>query len=433
MGNTSGGLKMQTIQTIKEVPIKDIIAKQDFMMRDSLDKGLVAEYKENLEIILKEAPIQLYETPSGLYLTDGFHRLAAARQLNQDVITATIRQGSVSDAYASACLANIKHGKPLTRTERQKAIKEYIKINQEKSDRLIAEEIGISYTSVGKYRTTLLLDGEISTNNKRMGRDGVVQSVGVNNLTPTASLAEQWVEYFNHHVIKDDSFEVLPKLGNKFDLIIVDPPYGITDEPWDLSDKYQLLTFTRKWLNQVLELLKPSGRLFVFWSRKYMFDLKPLFDEISTTYPLEFGGMIVWHFRNVGSMPDNQKRYKLAWEPIFYYYGIDAPNLERTPTEISGEEWTAQWDVWTYAIPQSNFGDKRLHPTQKPLELYKYIINSASQVGDNILDPFAGSGTTGHAALLTGRDFLLIEQKEEYVKIIEERIRPVWSQGREKK
>jgi DNA modification methylase len=100
-----------------------------------------------------------------------------------------------------------------------------------------------------------------------------------------------------------DTLELMPNLQKKYDLAIIDPPYGVTDEKWDLNNKIELLAFTRQWLTKLLPLLKPSARLFIFWSRKYMFELKPILDEIQEFYPLEFGGMIVWHFRNVGSMP----------------------------------------------------------------------------------------------------------------------------------
>jgi len=237
--------------------------------------------------------------------------------------------------------------------------------------------------------------------------------------------------WFNEHVICGDSLEIMPTIERKFDLAIVDPPYGITTEEWDLSDPHELITFTKRWLGHVSRLLKPTGRLYVFWSREYMFELKPLIDAIAEAYPLAFGGIIVWHMTNVQSMPDNRKQYKLSWEPIFYYYGLKADDLNFPKTEITGESWEGkgeiQSDVWSFSIPQSNYKkDKKVHPTQKPLELYKRIIETATHVGDAVIDPFAGSGTTGHAALLTGREFLLIEENLGYVQLINERLRPAW-------
>jgi site-specific DNA-methyltransferase (adenine-specific) len=277
--------------------------------------------------------------------------------------------------------------------------------------------------------------GEIEPQETRIGKDNRelnTEAIGT-SANAEVELIDPFEEWVQPRLLTGDSLEILPTLNKKYDLAIIDPPYGITTEKWDLANKRELIAFTDEWLRKLIPLLKPSARLFIFWSRDYMFELKPILDDLKKDYPTwEFGGMLVWHFRNVGSMPDNTKRYKLAWEPIFYYYGHEAKPLNFTRTEVSGETWKGekQWDVWTYAIPQSNYGDTRIHPTQKPLELYKHIMESASHVGDNVIDCFAGSGTTGHAAILTGREFTLIEQSKTYVENIKNRLKPVWTEGR---
>ena len=420
-----------------KILVSEIIAEQDFMIRDLLDKRLVQQYSENIEYILNLSPIVVWDTPNGKYLSDGFHRLAAARSIGLLEVNAILKKGSVEDAYADACLANLKHGKPLSQSERQKAIKGYIKIHPEWSNVKLSDEVGCSDVTILRYRRELEAVSEIEPREKVTLKDGRTRDM--NTFSTNVEKGQEpevepepdpFDEWYNQNVICGDALEVLPTLNKQYDLAIIDPPYGITTEKWDLMNKHELLAFTRQWIIKLMPLMKSTGRMFIFWSRKYMFDLKPILDEIETYYPLEFGGMMVWHFGNVGSMPDNQKRYKLAWEPVFYYYGIDAQNLERTSTEISGEKWGAQWDVWNYAIPQSNFNDKRIHPTQKPLDLYKYIIETASKTGDAVLDPFAGSGTTGHAALLTGRNFTLIEQDENYFNLIKKRLEPIWRDGK---
>lgn len=422
---------------IIQIEISKINAKQDYMMRDSLDKDLVQLYSDNWESIEKSAPITVFDTPDGLILADGFHRLAAARLLDKKNISADVRKGLAEDAYAYACIANLKHGKPLTRDERRNAISEFVKARVKWSDPRIAEEVGVSGETIRRIRKKLEFDGVIKPQETRIGKDErVIDITDIGTTTNVEVETEeqkkdrQYEKWFNEHVLTGDALELMPTLKKKYDLAIIDPPYGITDKNWDLTNKLELLAFTRQWLTKLLPLMKSSGRLFIFWSRKYMFELKPILDEIQEIYSIEFGGMIVWHFRNVGSMPDNTKRYKLAWEPIFYYYGKEAEPLNFTKTEVSDQKWEGekQWDVWTYAIPQSNFGDVRIHPTQKPLDLYKQIIDSASHANDTIIDCFAGSGTTGHAALLTGRDFLLIEKDSDYIQIIEKRLKPIWKQ-----
>lgn len=437
---------------IKELKVKDIKAKPDLMMRDGLDKTLVAQYKETIESILQVSPIKVYAVGDDFILVDGFHRLAATRQAGLDMVNAQIFTGSFQDAHAAACIANLQHGKPLTRSERKRAICQYVKLNVGLSNRLISEAVGVSDVTIMRYRKEMESSGEIELQESRAGKDkkrrivspvtqklqtATIVAVGSEPPLPEPPPPDLYQEWFDAHVLHGDSLEILPTIERKFDLAIVDPPYGITTEKWDLTNKHELLAFTRRWLNMVLDLLKPTGRLYIFWSRQYMFELKPLLDEIVDAYPLHFGGMLVWYFRNVQSQPDSRKRYKLGWEPIFYYYGLDAPVLNFPPTEITGESWKGkgdvQSDVWTFAIPQTNFKkDQRIHPTQKPEELYRRIIETATHIGDSVLDPFGGSGTTAHAALASGRDPLLIEQNEQYIFGAYDRIRPVWRDQNDK-
>ena len=73
---------------------------------------------------------------------------------------------------------------------------------------------------------------------------------------------------------------------------------------------------------------------------------------------------------------------------------------------------------------------KRVHPTQKPIELMVKIIEDFTHEGDTILDPFMGSGTTGVACVQTGRNFIGIEISEEYFRIAEKRIAEAQKQPR---
>ena len=65
----------------------------------------------------------------------------------------------------------------------------------------------------------------------------------------------------------------------------------------------------------------------------------------------------------------------------------------------------------------------KLHPTQKPIALYEYLVKTYSNEGDTIFDPCMGSGTTGVACLNTNRDFIGIERDENYYAIAEERLK----------
>lgn len=73
--------------------------------------------------------------------------------------------------------------------------------------------------------------------------------------------------------------------------------------------------------------------------------------------------------------------------------------------------------VWRYPVVR-----KQLHPTQKPLDLFRYLVKVSSNVGDTVFDPCAGSGTTPVAAMLENRKYLAFDLSEEYVAIAKKRI-----------
>jgi DNA modification methylase len=85
-------------------------------------------------------------------------------------------------------------------------------------------------------------------------------------------------------------------------------------------------------------------------------------------------------------------------------------------------EWSDAWfDVQEFAVPQTNFDDKKVHPFQKPEKLIQRLVEFGSYKGDKILDPFAGSCTTG---LITpdDRECTMIEREDGYVGIAEVRL-----------
>ena len=70
----------------------------------------------------------------------------------------------------------------------------------------------------------------------------------------------------------------------------------------------------------------------------------------------------------------------------------------------------------------NNIIGNKVHPTEKPVDLLKFYITNSSNVGDVVLDPFMGSGSTGVACINTGRYFIGIELDEKYFNIAKERI-----------
>jgi site-specific DNA-methyltransferase (adenine-specific) len=218
-----------------------------------------------------------------------------------------------------------------------------------------------------------------------------------------------------------DIFNEIAEIEDRsVDLLFVDPPYMILKEEWDqYANIEQFIAFSKKWLDLVMPKVKQTGRVYICFSQYYQYDFYHLLSE-NGFYGFNFGQTIIWNYRN-NNQPSDRKMYRFAYEPVFYLYGKEAGPLNFTP-ETYGE---TQFNVWTIAIPQSNFTEGKFHPAQKPLELLERIITTGSKEGDMVLDPFAGSGTTGIVAQKQGRKYILIEKDLEYCKIAKGRLNGV--------
>lgn len=199
------------------------------------------------------------------------------------------------------------------------------------------------------------------------------------------------------------------------DLLLTDPPYAILGEAWDTFESTEAyLAFSSEWLAKATAKVKPTGRVYVFWSQEHLFRFP--FQAVNPTF--EFGNLLVWNYRN-NKKPNDQRIYKHTYEPVFYFVGKDAGHLNMPKDEEWGDQ---RLDVMTFATPQSNYEDRKEHPAQKPLDLIKQLIQLGSEVGDTVLDCFAGSGTTGVAAKALKRKAILIERDADFIKIINRRL-----------
>jgi site-specific DNA-methyltransferase (adenine-specific) len=96
-----------------------------------------------------------------------------------------------------------------------------------------------------------------------------------------------------------------------------------------------------------------------------------------------------------------------------------APGLVGAEKAARGKTPT---DVWWHTIVPTNGKEKTGYPTQKPLGILERIVRVHSNPGDTVLDFFAGSGTTGEAALRNNRNAILIDQNSEACAIIRKRL-----------
>ena len=202
---------------------------------------------------------------------------------------------------------------------------------------------------------------------------------------------------------KGDMVDVLGGLDQKFDLVVADPPYGVTGYDWDKMD-------TKAWLEAIIPHLAKQYHLFWFCSPQYAADIEMIFRELG----LEIQSRIIWHRRNMAKGSKAVHKFIDTWEMIFH--------VGNKPLNFPAG-WTDAWfDVQIHAVPQSNFTDKKIHPTQKPYSLIRRLVEFGSDKNGSVLDPFAGGGTTGATCQEDDRQCVLIEMEEGYCGIIEGRL-----------
>ncbi|MFH2049719.1 MAG: site-specific DNA-methyltransferase [bacterium] len=194
---------------------------------------------------------------------------------------------------------------------------------------------------------------------------------------------------------------------NSIDLLITDPPYGITDEAWDQFDDY--LSFLRRVMQAIVPKLKAKHSGFIFADARMMYPVR----EVLANY-FDIKNTLIWIRKNMAMGRVIKDRFISSYEPIFYFGARDL-NL---PEEWGGE----RFDSFEFAVPQTNFNDTKVHPTQKPIELFRRLITVGSFDGDIILDCFAGSGTTGVITKELGRTCYLVEKDQNYINVIKQRV-----------
>ena len=235
-------------------------------------------------------------------------------------------------------------------------------------------------------------------------------------------------KYLNK-IILGDNLEILDKMPSKsVDLIFADPPYNLqlkndlyrpnqtkVDGVFDKWDKFDSMKkydeFTKKWLLACKRVLKDNGTIWVIGSYHNIYRVGAIMQDLG----FWFLNDIVWIKTN--PMPNfkgtrfNNAHETLIWASqsktaryTFHYKAMKAFNDDKQMRS----DWYIPIASGNERLKDKN--GKKVHSTQKPAELLLRIILSTSNIGDIILDPFMGSGTTGAVAKRLGRNFIGIEK-----------------------
>lgn len=238
-----------------------------------------------------------------------------------------------------------------------------------------------------------------------------------------------------------DCLDILPTLpAQSVEAIITDLPYGTTACKWD-----EIIPFAPMWA-AVKRILKPRG-VFVttasqpFTSALIMSNLemfkysliwkksKPSNFLNAKNKPMPIHEEVnVFSLGTTANLSENKMTYNPQMQTGTPYRKkhINDPRVgawdagNRKP--YLGENINNGTRYPTSVIEYSNGNNFSVHPTQKPVALYEYLIRTYTNEGDTVLDFCAGSGTTGIAAMNTGRNAILIEKDAKYFEIIQRRI-----------
>ena len=243
-------------------------------------------------------------------------------------------------------------------------------------------------------------------------------------------------------IVLGDAFEVLPKLAvHSFDLLFCDPPYNLTKNfgaaKFRRTDADEYETWLHSWLQLCVPLLKPSASVYICGDWRSGGAIQ----NVGSRY-FKLQNRITWEREKGRGAKQN---WKNAAEDIWFFtvsdkftFNLDAVKQRRrvlAPYRENGKpkDWnetangnfrdTHPSNIWTdISVPFWSMPENTDHPTQKPEKLLAKLILASTNLGDLILDPFAGSGTAAVVAKKLGRKFIAIESDEDHCLIAAKRL-----------
>jgi len=243
-----------------------------------------------------------------------------------------------------------------------------------------------------------------------------------------------------------DCIKIMPQIDNKsIDMILCDLPYGTVQCSWDT-----IIPFKPLW-EQYNRIIKDDGAI-------VLTSVQPFTTKLISSNMDMFQYCWVWDKINAANFMHAKYHPLKSHEDICIFskstsYSISKNHVKYNPQgliplknkiinnglsaggESSGfkgdtclfknDTYKQEFTGYPKTILTYPMDDEKLHPTQKPVSLFKYLIKTYTNKNDLVLDNCAGSGTTGEACLKSGRNYILIEQDNKYFKNINKRLKNV--------
>jgi site-specific DNA-methyltransferase (adenine-specific) len=237
----------------------------------------------------------------------------------------------------------------------------------------------------------------------------------------------------NFYLLQGDTMKILSQFDHKFDMVFADPPYFLSNNGlsiqsgqivsvnkgnWDKSEGFDFInSFNRDWLKLVRDKMKDNGTIWISGTYHNIFSIGQILQELD----FKILNVITWEKNN--PPPNFSCRFfthsteLIIWarkkEKVPHYYNYELMK------KLNGDKQMK--DVWK--LPAIARWEKSCgkHPTQKPLAVLTRLILASTKPNAWILDPFAGSSTTGIAANLANRRYLGIDMETEFLEISKNR------------
>jgi len=244
-------------------------------------------------------------------------------------------------------------------------------------------------------------------------------------------------------IIQGETIEEMKRIADgSVDMILADLPYGTTACKWDT-----VIPFEPLW-EHYERIIKPNGAIVLTASQ-------PFTSALVMSNPELFKYEWIWektsgtNFMAMKYQPAKKHenilvfyRKSPTYNPIMEYvktsssvvnkgavssnvYGVTFEEERRY--KDSGKRFPSTVQLFSNQAGELN-NVNRVHPTQKPVALFEYLIRTYTNEGEVVFDNVIGSGTTAVAAINTGRQFIGIEREEEYVNIARERVEQAYAE-----
>lgn len=238
-------------------------------------------------------------------------------------------------------------------------------------------------------------------------------------------------------IYNEDCWDTLKRLpDSSIDLMLTDPPYGITACKWDSQ-----IDLSKLW-TEWSRVVKKNG-VFVFTSKQ------PFTTDLIISNRKLFKYEMIWFkdratgFLNANKMPMPNHENILVFYNGTPTYNPQTYNGEKSHSMGKTANTQSKTKVYGDFIRRENTDDikmpktvlyfpqpfPQIHNTQKPVDLFRYIIRTYTNKGEIVFDGYLGSGTTAKACIIEGRNYICSEIDKDFYSMAEQEVLPYKQQG----